>query len=382
MKTRYFITKTGFEMVDVCQTYGLAEVLEQAHLEQEGSSPDPPITIHDLGHAWVVEGPEIAWDQTLCERVCTQLTAPLAASHEAKPTGPDDVAWFLGNGWRYVHYTKRDKAADEAKRLERIVGSIGPRLSEAASTTGGCADGSAKAPQNLDTLLGQGVRQTSRAAAYLEDGVKLSDERWALAALGAAAVGSFTWEKVKGSMKPAGSMVPVPASVRYDSHMSIRREFRRDRQLCALTVTTKCAHFAIKLGLRLVEQRNVAPDWRQHYSAVLFQGIAPTGNQPKPSHGGLFPLELVNELVDADIAAAGDLFDRWDKLLQTAGMNKGMETLALTLTDFLMHPTLSNLERHWRTHLRFSLREEGDKKRVRTLYPEAAMEGLMAHVTA
>ena len=95
-------------------------------------------------------------------------------------------------------------------------------------------------------------------------------------------------------------------------------------------------------------------------------------------------MDLLSDLIgqSPDTAQlAIPLLEVWDKLLQ-AGSFSGMEELALSLTDFLMHPTLRTLERHWRVRLRFSLRDGPDSKRVRTFYPESAMEGLMAHVSA
>lgn len=377
--TQYHVMKTGFEMADVCRVYGVAELLRKASLET-GGPPHAPPRIRDASYMWLVDAPQVSMSEAVAQQVTTDITAPLGREHAKAPEGNSDVGWFLAHGWNYLYVT--NQAKDKAKALDTLQQSLPRALWSLADPQKGGKAGTLTTPQGLETAGGKGSRAASRNT-YGEGQSEMPGDHWAVAVVGAMAVGTYLWPK-KGSGQGNLALVPVPADVTYDSHLEIRDDLRAGGILCPVSSTTAVAHFAVKLARHQSQRQADTTGWANRYSAVAYEAMAPTGQRPKPAHGGMFPMDALNALIGGtqeSAARAEVVLGVWDKLLQTAGMNKGMETLALTLTDFLMHPTLSNLERHWRTHLRFSLREEGDKKRVRTFYPEAAMEGLMAHVT-
>ncbi len=377
MRTRYFVTRTGFEMADVCHAYGVAELLQHVHVVL-GREPDPPIEIRDLGHAWEIGAARTDIDPKLAERVAKSITAPLANQPERGQDAPPP-GWFVARGWNYLYVT--NQAKDKATAAQRLRAAL-PRVVHLLSER----DGDVMAlyrteevttPQGLETAGGKGSRSAARNV-YAEKQWALPEDLWAVAAVGAMAVGTFLWPR-QGQGNAA--IVPVPQQVRYENHLEIRDETRAWGILCSASTTTAIAHYAAKLAQRVAQREADTTGWESRYSAVAYEGMSRTGQRPKPAHGGLFPMDLFNEIIAQDPEAAIALFTVWDKLLQVGGF-KGMETLALSLTEFLMHPTLRNLERHWRVHLRFSLRDESDSKRVRTFYPEQATKGLMTHVTA
>lgn len=368
-------------MADVCHVYGVAELLRTLWREVDRDA-EPDIHITDLGPLWLVEAPDVDADETVAEGVAEALTAPVFAPEERPEDGEPPPEWFISQGWNYLNITNRTGKDKKADTLRAILAALVPNILDAAgegplSVTDTYGSGKETIPQGLESAAAKGSRSASRAS-YAEGGVQTPVEYWALSCVGAMAVGRFLW-----ALHGPGdtSIVPVPADISYTTNLEIRDLLRTKGRLCTTSTTAALAHYAVRLSHAAITRMGRGGTSPPAYSGIVYESMSRTGQQPKPAHGGLFPMEYLNAIATDDPAQALALCEVWDKVL-TQGSFQGREMLALTLAEFLMHPSLSRLERHWRVHLRFSLRDKTDSKRVGVSYDEGAMKGLMEHVRA
>jgi len=367
--TQYTVTKTGFEMADVCHVYGVVELLEKLG-ERRGSLGNEGYHIEDMGWQWIVDGPEVHLRNGDADTAADALTAHLRLDDGGGAPEQGDPAWFLARGWNYLYVT--NLAKDKASAAERLHEALPQAIEELTDTgTVGSGGPGITTPQGLETAGGKGSRAASRAL-YGEGQNEMGARFWSVAAVGAMAAGTFLWPRQGQGF---AMVVPSPAQVSYEDSVQVRDVVRQSGMLCPTSTLTAIAHYAVKLALSTLSRGRAPGDWKQVYSGVVYEGMAKTGQRPKPVHGGLFPMDVLNDIVERE-PGAGDLLQTWDSLL-TAGGFTGREALALTLADFLMNPVLSTFERHCRTHLRMSLRQD-----VSTLYSTEAMGGLTGHVRA
>ncbi len=366
--TQYTVTKTGFEMADVCRAYGLAEVVGVLSRVEGRDDAAWEIPIDDIGWQWRIEGPDLTPDEATVRTAVDQLTAHLFTGAKPGEVDRTDPAWFLARGWNYLYVTNlaKDKTG-AAERLRAILPEAIQELTSEGEVSAGVAG--ITTPQGLETAGGKGSRAGSRGQ-YGEGQSNMPERLWALAAIGAMNVGTFLWPRQGQGF---AMVVPHPKSISYADHIEVRNVVRQGGMLCPTSTLTAIAHYCVKLALAVRGAAQRPGDWAQVYSHAVFESMAKTGQRPKPSHGGLFPMDFLNEIIDSG-EGAGETLQTWDKLLTIGGF-PGNEALAISLTDFLMHPHLRSFERHCRTHLRMFLQQN-----VSVLYPTPALERMMEHV--
>ncbi len=368
-------------MADVCHVYGVAELLRATWREVDRDE-EPEIHIRGLGPVWSIEAPDLDADESIAHGVAEALTAPVFTPEERPEEGAPPPEWFISRGWNYLNITNRTGKDKKADALRDVIAIAGPHILDAARAgplvvTDTYGRGKETIPQALETAAAKGSRSASRNS-YSEGGTQTSVEYWALSCVGAMAVGTFLYAH-QGQADTAA--VPVPADVDYANNLEIRDVLRTRGRPCSASTTAALAHYAVRLSHAAITRMGGGNGTPAPYSGIVYESMSRTGQQPKPAHGGLFPMEYLNAIAADDPAQALALCEVWDKVL-TQGSFQGREMLALTLAEFLMHPSLSRLERHWRVHLRFSLRDKTDSKRVGVSYDEGAMKGLMEHVRA
>ena len=389
MSKLYWVMKTGFEMLDVYHVYGVAHLLSTAAAR---ASPRVrgDVVIEDVGPLWTVQAPDIPLDDALAREVSQYVTAALVrddSTGEGNDEGARPPEWFLRRGWTYIHATLREgreqRAAQLTERLPPAIMAMRPGV----VLPKGYPPDTAKFLQGLETAAGKGSRRPARAA-YSEEGLDAGHLPQAMAdvaCVGLMAVGHIEWPR---GGHPSISMVGVPQRVIFTNHIAVRDALRTGGPLSDASDLSAVAHYAVRLVQSLARHSASASPRASRYSGITYETMVGTGANSKPSHGGVFPLDFLNHLAtSADSAdGSGDLLDVWDAVFVAAapkgGKDKGKESVALSLAEFLGHPTLRTLERHWRYHLRANLRDRGDRKQIGKLYPEPAMKGLMAHVEA
>ena len=368
-------------MADVCHVYGVAELLRATWREVDRDE-EPDIRITDLGPMWSVEAPDVDADETVAQGVAEALTTPVFAPEDRPEEGEPPPEWFISRGWNYLNITNRTGKDKKADALRDVLAAIVPSILEAARAGPLIvadtyrSGGKETIPQGLETAAAKGSRSASRSS-YAEGGMQASAQYWALSSVGAMAVGTFLYAR-QGQGDTA--VVPLPANVSYGNNLEIRDVLRTRGLPCSASTTAALAHYAVRLSHAAITRMGGGAG-PVAYSGIVYESMSRTGQQPKPAHGGLFPMEYLNAIAADDPAQALALCEVWDKVL-VQGSFQGREMLALTLAEFLMHPSLSRLERHWRVHLRFSLRDKSDSKRVGVSYDQTAMKGLMEHVRA
>lgn len=370
---QYWVMKTGFAMLDVGHAYGLAELL---HRCLQWAEDESDVEVTDCGAFWLVTAPPVpvsaAGAEEIAEGLVVPLTAPRAEAGSEEEKGPE---WFLARGWDYVCLT--NQPADRAKAVARLraalPGVVAALSAEPATPQAPVAvadfyrPATITTPQGLETAAGKGSRAAARGT-YGEGQFDIPEDLWAVSVVGAASVGTFLWPR---QGQGYAAILPVPEHIVYENHRAVRDTLRASGMLCPVSTTTALAHYAVRLAATEAQQRANHSGWRSTYSGVVYQGMVKTTQRPKPALGGLYPLDWLRRLVAHDLDAAISLCGTWDKLLALGGM-RGMEPLALTLTEFLMDPRLEKIERHWRVHLRLFLAEK-----LRVLYPAIAIEGVM-----
>jgi len=145
-----------------------------------------------------------------------------------------------------------------------------------------------------------------------------------------------------------------PQNIEIESHFNIKIELDK-KWLCKVSEGTALSHYAVHLS-NLIRGKLVNNEIAPEYSSLIFNVLKPTAQQPKPRGGGLFPLEFLYSLIDSNLEISGDIFEIWDNVFQI-GNRKGCEDIALSLSEFITHPTLDNWEKYQRTHVRYLLRE-------------------------
>ena len=81
---------------------------------------------------------------------------------------------------------------------------------------------------------------------------------------------------------------------------------------------------------------------------------------------------LLLDLMELDLKTSGEIFKLWNHIFRV-GSIKGCEELPLSLSEFIACPTINNLEKHLRVHLRHVLKE-GVKLKS---YPKHCIVGVL-----
>ncbi|MEM1874845.1 MAG: hypothetical protein QXP51_04570, partial [Candidatus Hadarchaeales archaeon] len=104
----------------------------------------------------------------------------------------------------------------------------------------------------------------------------------------------------------------------------------------------------------LLEERRISEE--VVYDSIVFNIMRKTGQQPKPAGGGRYELEFLKSIASEE--KGRDALNTMDEVFNM-GFVKGIkQDMASALADFILHPTLENLQRYEDLHLRAHLKRE------------------------
>jgi len=346
-KERFYVNKTGFEMFDVFRAYGLAFAITGF----QSSNVDARIS--DEGYMYCVD-----IDGTI-------------------PNKPDPEIFVDSDEWMKV-FGKGTRRKDAKKKLPKVdceetfnaeyqkildlhrrmdyVPVIGDRLEDGRTLY-----------QTFDVSASKGFREAKVGSTYHEGSQLYVDKySWAVACIGRV---FFGVRVVRGGRKKGYvlTLVPNPEVVLLHE----QRQFLKDldlKHLCGLSPNATLVHYAVKLSLLLTKKR---PDIK--YGSIVFNVLRRTGQQSKPAGGGKYSLDLLEKL-----STSRRVLEEFDREFALSFVKGIRQDVALTLTDFLLHPTLED----FRTFESLYIRGQIDKKVKLPLWEKEQLEEILKHVEA
>ncbi|HXG53724.1 MAG TPA: hypothetical protein VNN77_20160 [candidate division Zixibacteria bacterium] len=335
---QFWITKSGLEIFDVARAYGLAALLSFAD-EDQSSSPE----IKDVGTAYRINLPN--GKPSLSRLKDRGNTGWL----EAFTVG--DFRDPLSAQWNCLFITdtagqRETKRFSVQSALEKFVDDLRARESVALVPK---FDGEETLPGALDPTAFKGLRGRTRGQ-YSEGQTKVDRFNWALGCVGGALAGRFVYQRNAGYFV----LYPMPESVKWTDFRELRQETYGER-LNYLSVQNAAAHYSVVLAERLRQRAASGLSSTPRYSNILYFSLFKTGNQWKPGTAGHLNLQPLLELATQRPNDAEGVFNVWRYLFRR-GSVRGNEDLALAITDFIMHPTLTTYERHVRVFTRYIAR--------------------------
>ncbi|MFQ6119722.1 MAG: hypothetical protein ACE5KE_07530, partial [Methanosarcinales archaeon] len=124
-----------------------------------------------------------------------------------------------------------------------------------------------------------------------------------------------------------------------------------------MSTLSTLAHSAVFLVDKIRSKKETKDPWTNKFSSLIYGAMTKTGNQWKPISGGIFPLDFLYKLMDSNLEISGKIFNIWDHMFNI-GNRKGLEDLAFSLSEFIAYPTIENLEKCFRVHLKYLLDEK------------------------
>jgi hypothetical protein len=345
--------KSGLEIFDTCRAYGLAQLLRA--VAQGTSVP----TITDWGIRFSINIPS-----------------------QIKATAFEDFdewkAIFSGDNWQRVFLTykrawssQRDKVK---KSLERRVTEILVKAETDGLTVG--FEGKFVLPGPLDPVGFKGLKGMT-AGSYSEGQTTVDELNWALGCLGAAVAQRYKIQKAVGNKWEYFVTVPVPEEVRFSDFHKVR-QIVYDKGLAYNGVRNAAAHFSLLLAYAIREKGQGNPHFPARFSNVFYFSLFQSGQQFKPSVGGVVNVGRLIEIALSRPDAALEMFKTWDYLFRR-GSAQGNEDLAQAITELVMVPSLETYYRHARIFNRYVVdRNKGVKRE--NLYTERALEEVMHYV--
>ena len=305
---RFIVNKTSFEMFDVFRAYGLASII---------SDEDTTARIRDSGYAYWVD-----------------VTGDM-------PENPDPMLFEDAEGWKRIFGTYRKRKdsqkqhpRDEVKELvtqnySRILEVH--RKPEFTPTIGRRVEDGRTLYQSLDVSAAKGYREEKKDVYHEGTQLEVDKYSWAIACIGAAWSGVWRWGE-----SFILSLVPNPFDVLLISHRTIQNDL--DTKVYTISANTALIHYSVRLAI-LVSERRLSH--RVKYDSVIFNAMQKTGQQPKPGGGGKYSLNFLENLAktSAGVFALKEIERKFPLSSRVRGIK---QNLALTLTDFLLHPTLEN----------------------------------------
>lgn len=395
---QYYVMKTGMEMFDVCRAYGLATLLYRLSLIEFNEE----VIIKDMGFYYETDGPKIDktpdklndeerwislfdhnqpwWRNLYPRRIQTK---------KDKNTGerklPEEIMIFLKG------YTNEDEIKENEFR-ESFVRSVIARkvlienlldmlnkysdfYSVEFTDMKDLKKGYWTLPQGIDVSASKGKREEVKMKTQYSEGTNISVP---LDDLALAQIGFAFSRKVFGkfsSGKPSFTLtfMPNPKNIEIESHLGVISELVANR-LCNVGEGTILSHYSVHLA-NIIRGKKLENEEVPEYSSLIFNGLKPTAQQPKPSRGGLFPLDLLYDLVESDLDISGEIFEMWDHFFRI-GSVKGREDISLSLSEFIAYPTADTLETYLKIHLRYLLKDDVPIR----AYPEECIKEVMRNV--
>ena len=206
--------------------------------------------------------------------------------------------------------------------------------------------------QTFDVSASKGFREEKVGSTYHEGSQLFVDKySWTVACIGRVFFGARI---IRGGRKKGYVLTVVPNPEQVLLHE--QRQFQKDldsKHLCGLSPNATLVHYAVKLSLLLARKRH-----NIKYGSIVFNVLQKTGQQPKPSGGGKYSLDLLEKLLTPTTSIGIKILQEFDKELELSGIKGIRQNVALALTDFLLHPTLEN----FRTFESLYIRGQIDKK--------------------
>jgi len=398
---RYYVTKTGMKMFDASRAYGLASILYKLKLIKD---LEEIITIEDKGFYYEVNGPKID-------------KAPIDLKEEMNWISLFDhmLSWWRNLYPRKIQ-TKKDKNTNEKKVPEEIINFLNGYTTEDEikennyrecfvrsmiarkvltenllsilnkhrrfysvefTNIRGLKKGYWTLPQGIDVSASKGIREEVRMKVQYGEGTNISVplDDLSLAQIGFA-FSKRIWGKPSGDKRKRSFILifmPNPKNIEVRAHQEIIDELDAGG-ICNVSEGTSLAHYSVYL-VSLIRGRIVENKKAPEYSSLIYNGVKPTTRQPKPSSGGLFPLDFLYDLIESNLEISGNVFEIWDHVFRI-GNKKGREDLSLSLSEFIAYPTADNLENYLKIHLRYLLKE-GVPIRA---YPEECIKEVLRNV--
>ncbi len=356
----YYVQKTGMEMFDACRLYGLALLTD---IYAQMKNYDERITLEDNGYYYSVQGPEVKdineqelkndknylslftpsdnWSKIF-------LTITLAPTIDTKnEKRKDRILSTINDKTKIIQSTI-------SSNVQAIYNNYSDR-SYLPDITSKKKDGYDTIYQSIDVSASKGFRRPIRDG--YEDGgqvyAPISD--LALAYIGGAHFIQWIWgDSIIG-------VLPSPIRVTYRNYMEIQSQLK-DRNVCRVSVNTALAHYAINLVEHIRKQKINQSNYADKYSFLIYCAMIKTGNQWKPSSGGIFPLDDLLSMIEFDANISSGIFDIWSNIFRNA--RDGREDLGISLAEYISHPILDNFSDYMSLHLRYSLSKELQKKKI------------------
>jgi len=349
---QFCVTKSGLEILDTCRAYGLAELVRA--LTRGRISP----TICDLGGSFLI-------------RTATDIDA------RALPQSDEWRAVFAENAWQQVFLTykkqwpqQRDKVRKSIEQCYREI------LARAATGLGVDFGGPRTLPGALDPSAFKGLKGLT-GGNYAEGATLVDEASWALACLGGAVAQRYKLQRAAAKKWAYFVTVPVPSEVRFSDFRSIRN-LVYGKGLSYNGVLNAAAHFSLLLAVSVREKAQGNPMFPVRFSRVAYFSLFQSGQQYKPSMGGVVDVERLTRVALARPEAAAEMFTTWDYLFRR-GSTQGGEDLAEAITELITAPSFETYYQHARIFLRYIVdRNKGVKHE--NLYTKRALEEVINYV--
>ncbi|HIE44329.1 MAG TPA: hypothetical protein EYP78_06005 [Candidatus Omnitrophica bacterium] len=347
------------ETFDVSRAYGFGLLLDALKEEEEDA-----VAISDWGIYYLIGGPLIKkYDP---DRIFVLFDSDSSGLHWKET--------FLTSSQRKIKVELKPATKKKIKRAEEVVRSQLKQIFIDYSKPIPIKIHDSKGEtllQSMELAATKGYRVPIRSKVSYTEGssLKVPQKEWALAVLGEAHLS--IWKFGEGLV----SIIPQPQKVKVMNWRGIRSSIDVGK-LNSVSVSATLSHIAVLLAHGLQKRKQSGDSFIDKFSSLVYGGMVSAGRgQWKPNKGGLFPMDFLYNLIDSNLEISGEIFDLWDKVFQV-GNRKGCEDIAVSLSEFIAHPTLDNWERYQRIHLRYLLDEE---IKIRA-YPEECIKEVMKNV--
>jgi len=317
---RYLVLKQGWQFLDLAKAYGVGTITYALSGDAE---------ISDAGAYYEVR---------------TQKELDFSRIPKIQEYLGDDLEEW-GYALATLNKAKVEKLKQEIRKFFSDENNVRKLLS------GHLGGKSVTLPQSLELAASKGIRKAVPSS-YSEDQVKILQEEFYLAVLGAINVSLWKYSKEYWV-----AVYPLPSNTKIRHIYTIRSKLKD-----SVKGFHRAGYFATVayIAARLVKEEKALRNggkFSPKIGGLLYGVMMKTGNQPKPFTSGLFPLELLHTIVVSN----EDTLDMWLKIFEFTSFKKGYEDLALSLAKFIAEPTLDNYYSYARLHLRNELRKESLK---------------------
>ena len=345
---QFYVTKSGLETFDACRAYGLAQLLQVL----AGGNGAPRIV--DSGGTFLI----------------TMSVRPERKDFKASDQW---VALFASDNWQRVFLTYKAAWKEQSGRVKKSLQKSAFQVIDEAEKNGlPVTFGAGFAlPGPLDPVGFKGLKGLT-GGSYSEGQTEVDEFNWALGCLGAVVAQRYKIQKAQGNKWEYFVSVPVPSEVRFSNFQKIR-ELVYNSGLKYTGVRNAAAHFTVLLAdaVRALAAGN--PAFPVRFSNLLYFSLFQSGQQFKPSRGGVANLGVLIDMALQRPTETGAMFDTWNYLFRR-GSAKGSEDLAEAITELVMVPSLETYYQHARIFNRYVVDTNKGIKHENLYTPEALKE--------